>query len=415
MGLFIDKDIRKFLIRLALILFIGIILTQIITYINAVHFKNEMLKHDYELAGYLIDEYPEMNLQVQSLFTSNKSDKNFQTGKDLLEKSGYKESVQLFLIPQVNDFYKTNMLTNFIFSIIISLIIIFIVYLFLKVYSNKINRYNRDVNKILNGEISTRLADNDEGNLAKLATSINLMATSLHTHIEKEKGNRIFLKDIITNVSHQLKTPLAALTMYTDIMKDENVDNEVIINFLNKSENELNRMQTLIANLLKLAKLDAGIIVLNKSGHVLNDIINQVVKSFETRVLKEQKTIEVKARSTVTYCCDREWMLEVLSNLVKNAVEHTTADNYILVEIEESPLMVKIIIRDNGKGIHPDDINHIFKKFYRSRFSQNKQGTGIGLTLAKSIIEMHGGFISVQSTIEKETTFIVHLPKLTNM
>lgn len=412
MGLFIDKDIKKLLMRLTLVLFIGIIFTQIITYINAVHFKNEMLKHDYELAGYMIDKYPEMNLEIQSIFTLNKSTNDYQTGKALLEKSGYKENIQLYLIPQVNNFYRTNMLVTLLFSIIMSFIILLIVYLFLTVYSKKINRFNKDVDKIINGEIATRLADNDEGNLAKLATSINIMATSLHTHIDKEKQNRISLKDNLTNISHQLKTPLAALTMYTDIMKDENVDNKVIRSFLIKSENELNRMQTLITNLLKLAKFDAGIIVLNKRNNVLNDIIEQVIKSFETRVLKEQKTIEMKAISLVSYCCDREWILEVLSNLIKNAVEHTTAGNHILIEIEETPLIVKIIIKDNGAGIHPEDINYIFKKFYRSRFSQNVQGTGIGLTLAKSIIEMHGGFISVESTNEKGTIFTIQLPKL---
>ncbi len=415
MNLFIDKDIRKFIVSLILTLFIGIILIQIITYVNTIHFKNEIIRHDYELAGYLIDKYPNMDVEIQSLFTKEKTNDNYQKGKKLLEKSGFNENMEMFLIPQIDNYYNTNRFISFVFSIVFSLIVVFIVYIFLKAYTDKINKYSRDVNKIMNGEIATRLADNDEGNLAKLATSINLMATSLHTHIEKEKGNRIFLKNIITNISHQLKTPLSALTMYNEIMKDENVNNEVINDFLNKSENELNRIQILISNLLKLAKLDAGIIVLNKNSHVLNDIINKVVKSFETRAIIEQKTIEIKSKSSVTYFCDRVWMLEVLSNLVKNALEHTTEGNNILLEIEETPLMIKIIVSDNGKGIHPDDINHIFKRFYRSRFSQNKQGTGVGLTLAKSIVEMHGGFISVQSTIEKGTTFIVHLPKLTDL
>lgn len=215
-------------------------------------------------------------------------------------------------------------------------------------------------------------------------------------------------------MSHQLKTPLSALTMYTDIMRNENTDNDVIVKFLDKSEKELERMQTLIANLLKMAKLDAGIIELNKSNHILNDIIKQVAESFETRLSKEQKTWAVKSDCKVAYLCDREWMLEALSNLFKNAVEHTRAGNHISVLIEETPLIIKITFEDNGEGIHPDDINHIFKRFYRSRFSQNKQGTGIGLSLAKTIIEMHGGFISVESTIEKGTKFTVHLPNLQN-
>ena len=390
-----------------------------ITDLNAFHkklpLKNEMLVHDYELAGYLSTKHPELASEIQAAFTSDKSKSCFEAGKTLLEQSGYKNSVQLYLIPQVNSFYKINAITNFIFSIMMGFAILLTAYLFLEAHYKKIDRYNDDINKIMNGEISARLNSNEEGSLPKLASSINMMTASLHTHIEREKHSRIFLKDILTNVSHQLKTPLSALTMYTDIMRDENTDNEVIASFLSKSGRELDRMQILITNLLKLARLDAGIIELNKSDYVLNDIIKQAVASFETRLSKEQKTFEIIADREVSYRCDKEWLLEALSNLIKNAVEHTTAGDHIGVLLEETPLMVKIAVRDNGEGIHPDDINHIFKRFYRNRFSQNKQGTGIGLTLSKTIIEMHGGFISVESTAQKGAEFTVHLPILTKL
>jgi signal transduction histidine kinase len=266
----------------------------------------------------------------------------------------------------------------------------------------------------LDGEVSIKLNDMDEGSLSKLATSINMVTKSLYSHMEEEKENRIFLKDILTNISHQLKTPLSALTMYNEIMREENVNNEVITNFLSKSENELERMNTLIQNLLKLAKLDAGVIELNKNNYALNDIVKRILESFETRLLKEQKDFEFKADGRIFYYCDKEWMLEAISNLIKNAIEHTSAGNHITVSIEETPLMINIIIEDNGEGIHPEDINHIFKRFYRSRFSQNKQGTGVGLTLGKTIVEMHGGYISVESEEKKGAKFTIHLPNLQN-
>lgn len=415
MRLFVNKDAKNFILILISILSLTIIFTQIIIYINAIQFKNEMIKHDYELAGYLYDEHSELGLKIQSVFTSDKSESHLKTGKTLLEQSGYKNTIKLQLIPRVNEFYKTNAVIGLIFCIVVSLGILLIAYMFLKVYYRKIDQYNDDVNKIMKGEILTRLDDSDEGSLSKLAASINVLITSLHTHIEKEKQNRIFLRDMLTNISHQLKTPLSALSMYTEIMKDENIDNEVIADFLNKSENELDRMQVLITNLLKMAKLDAGFITLNKSNCLLEDIVKQGAESFQTRLEKEQKTLEIKAQDNVSYPCDREWMVEALSNLIKNAIEHTSAGGQITVHIEETPLLTKITVKDNGEGIHPDDINYIFKRFYRSRFSQNKQGTGIGLTLTKTIIEMHGGSISVESTPKKGTAFIVYLPRLTKL
>jgi signal transduction histidine kinase len=107
-------------------------------------------------------------------------------------------------------------------------------------------------------------------------------------------------------------------------------------------------------------------------------------------------------------------MFEAFSSLFKNAVEHTNPGDHIRILAEETPLIIRITFEDNGEGIHPDDINHVFKRFYRSRFSQNKQGTGIGLTLAKTIIEMHEGFISVESTLGTGTKFVVQLPNLQN-
>lgn len=415
MNLLINKNAKNHLLFLLTVLLLGVLLTQLAAYLNAVRFKNELLAHDYELAGYWSEKYPEMASQIQSLFTAEKTEDALEKGRILLEQSGYQSSVKLHLLPRVNAFYKSNLAANLIFSIIMGSAILLLTVLFLRNHYRIIDLYNNDVNKIMSGEISTRLEDMDEGSLSKLASSINTLITSLHSHIEKEKQNRLFLKETLTNVSHQLKTPLSALHMYNEIMRDENIDNEVIADFLSKSENELERMQTLIANLLKMAKLDAGIIELQKGEYVLNDIVKQAAESFEPRLLKERKTLEIISGGNVSYACDREWMLEALSNLIKNAVEHTAARNRIAVTIDETPLLVKITVEDNGAGIHPEDINHIFKRFYRSRFSQNKQGTGIGLTLAKSIIEMHGGAISVESTVNKGSAFTVYLPRLTKL
>ena len=414
MNLFVNKGVKKFLILLTSVLLIGVMFAQILAYVNGVRFKREMVVHDYELAGYLSQQHPELSSSIQAAFTADKNPEHLEKGKSLLEPLGYQESIQPYLIPRVNRFYQTNRVNNFIFSILLSLIILLAAYSFLKAHYQRIDRYHNEVRRIMSGEVSTRLDDSEEGSLSKLAASINTMTASLYTHIEKEKQSRVFLKDILTNISHQLKTPLSALHMYTEIMKNDSSDQEVVARFLNKSENELERMQTLIANLLKLAKLDAGIIGLNKGHHMLNDMIGQVAESFEIRLLKEQKTFAVQSDGKVSYFCDREWMFEAVSNLFKNALEHTTAGNRIRILIEETPLVVKIIVEDNGEGIHPDDINHIFKRFYRSKFSQSKQGTGIGLTLAKTIIERHDGFISVESTLEKGTKFTVHLPNLQN-
>lgn len=194
MSLLVNREAKNFLILFSLVLFLGVILFQVIAYIQAVHFRNEMIVHDYEIAGYLKQKHPELAVDIQEAFTADKLPDHLETGKALLEQSGYKNGIQLHLIPQVDKFYRSNKATNLIFSSMFVLVILLVVYLFLKTHYRKIDQYNNDISKIMNGEISTRLDDNEEGNLSKLAASINLLTASLYTHIEKEKQNRVFLK-----------------------------------------------------------------------------------------------------------------------------------------------------------------------------------------------------------------------------
>ncbi len=412
MDLLINKSAKRLLIQLVLILVTGIAVFQAAAYINALRFKNVIIVHDYELAGYLERAHPELSAEIWSAFTAEKSSADIEAGRALLGKSGYKQSTELFLVPRANRFYRTNMAAYLALTVISGIAVLLSVISFLNQHFKTIDQYSSDINGIIKGHASGRLYDSGEGSLPKLAASINAMTSSLYAHIEKERQNRNFMKDTLENVSHQLKTPLSALGIYNEIMRGENVQNEVISKFLDKSVKELERMHNLTAGLLKLARLDAGIIEMNKKSHILKDIIEQAVESFEARLQIERKTFEINADSSISYSCDREWILEALSNLFKNAVEHTNPGDHIRVLAEETPLMVKITVEDNGEGIHPDDINHIFKRFYRSKFSQNKQGTGIGLTLAKTIIEMHDGFITAESTKGAGTKFVVHLPRL---
>ncbi|HOE56634.1 MAG TPA: HAMP domain-containing sensor histidine kinase [Bacillota bacterium] len=414
MNLLMNRDVKKFLVGLLLTLLAGAVVLQIAAYVNAVRFKNNMVTHDSELAGYLEQKHPELSAEIQSAFTAVKSSADREKGKALLRQAGYRYSTEVFLVPRANGLYRLNAVGCFIFASILGAIVLIISTSFLKSHFRIIDEYSEDIARIMEGDVSIRLPDNGEGSLPKLAASINTMTSSLYAHIEKEKQHRVFMKDILENVSHQLKTPLSALFMYNEIMRDEDEQNEVILKFLGKSVSELERMQSLIANLLKLARLDAGIIELDRKDHSIKSIVEQVAESFEIRLKNEQKTCEVKAEGDIFYSCDREWMLEALSNLVKNAVEHTGPGSYIRIIAEETPVIVNISIEDNGEGIHPEDINHVFKRFYRSKFTQDKQGTGIGLTLTKTVIEMHGGFISVESTMGKGTKFVVHLPNLQN-
>ena len=253
------------------------------------------------------------------------------------------------------------------------------------------------IRECLSGNKAATIECNDEGELYRLFHEVNALVSILNAHAENEKSTRAFLKNTISDISHQLKTPLAALNIYVGLIQDEAQDIPDIREFSRLSEQELDRIETLVQNLLKITKLDAGTIVMEKSVENVSELMESVKNYFLFRAGQEGKEICLSGDEQVTLLCDRVWIMEAVSNLVKNALDHTERGGLIRVEWRTFASVVQITVRDNGSGIHQEDLHHIFKRFYRSRFSRDKQGIGLGLPLAKAIVETHGGTIEVDS------------------
>lgn len=218
------------------------------------------------------------------------------------------------------------------------------------------------------------------------------------------------MKNSIADISHQLKTPLAALNIYNGLLQGEAAGLPNIKEFADLSEQELDRIETLVRNLLKITKLDAGTLVTQKAPENVGDMMGEIEQHFSYRARQEQKTLQFSGPETTMLFCDREWFMEAVSNLVKNALDHTKSGDTVSISWRELPSQVRITVTDTGSGIHPEDIYHIFKRFYRSRFSKDTQGVGLGLPLAKAIIEAHDGMIQVDSALGRGSIFTVNLP-----
>lgn len=263
------------------------------------------------------------------------------------------------------------------------------------------------INAYLAGNVNACIACEEEGELYRLFHSVNSLAAVLNAHAVNEAREKEFLKNTISDISHQLKTPLAALNIYNGLLQDEAEDLPNIKEFAALSERELDRIETLVQNLLKITKLDAGSIVIEKSMENAADMMQDVVLHFAYRVRQEQKKIVLSGSENTSILCDRDWLTEAIDNIVKNALDHTADGDTVRIEWKASSNAVQIAVKDNGCGIHPEDLHHIFKRFYRSRFSKDGQGIGLGLPLAKAIVEAHGGTIEVDSELGKGTVFTI--------
>ena len=280
------------------------------------------------------------------------------------------------------------------------------------VYFNRQNQIMEQailqINAYLDGDRNARIECDNEGELYRLFHSINSLAAVLNAHADNELREKEFLKNTISDISHQLKTPLAALNIYNGLLQDEDIEVSSVKEFAGLSEQELDRIETLVQSLLKITRLDAGAIVLEKNAENVADMMRDIELHFAYRARQEKKKIILSGSDYLSLFCDRDWLSEAIDNIVKNAFDHTESGAVIGITWRALPSGIQIVVKDNGCGIHPEDIHHIFKRFYRSRFSKDKQGIGLGLPLAKAIVEAHNGTIEVDSELGIGTTFTMN-------
>lgn len=273
-----------------------------------------------------------------------------------------------------------------------------------KIIENAVER----ITEYISGNQNIRIACDEEGELYRLFHEVNSLVSILNAHAENEGKAKKFLKNTISDISHQLKTPLAALNIYNGIIQEEAKDLPTIKEFVNLSEQELDRIETLVQNLLKITKLDTGTIITEKSLENVSEMMEDVKRHFLFRANKEGKEICLAGSERIVLLCDRSWIMEAIGNIVKNALDHMEKGDFICIEWKTFASVIQIVIKDNGSGIHPEDMYHIFKRFYRSRFSKDTQGIGLGLPLAKSVIEAHNGTIEVESELGTGTIFTIN-------
>jgi signal transduction histidine kinase len=418
MRILVNTDVRRLFVVVLLTLLLAGLSGQILVQRAAADLKNTLVAHDAALAGALVEAGMDP-AAVAAAFTVPKSEVQAENGAQVLAREGLTESLDYRFLPEAVAFARHYHLAALVLTLVFSAGLLVVLYGFAARQDRRTEQACRAIEGFmrLGEESGARLALEDavEGSQAQFFSAINSMAASLTAHLQKEQHDRAFLKETISDISHQLKTPLAAMQMYIEIIRGENTASPVIDDFVQKSQRELSRMEMLIQNLLKLARLDAGAIVLEKRGLRLKEFLESTLERFSVRAEVEGKALRLVCPGGLALEADENWLAEAAGNLIKNALDHTTTGGQVEVICEETSLVVSVTVKDNGSGIHPDDLPHVFKRFYRSRFSQDHQGVGIGLTLARSIVEKHGGSMTVESEPGQGAAFRMVFPKLTNM
>lgn len=407
----LGKETKTMLIAITVICLVSFLLAGGIATLLAKNFQQELLLHDYGVAGHLMNNENELLI---SAFTSHPKENDIECGRQALASIGYDETASMRFLPAVQTYRNQTMFSIFLLLIFLFGAIYLSLFLYLRRQHKAFSNAENTILQFLDGNTTSRIECSQAGDWYSLFHAINEMATILSAHAENQRQTKEFLQGIISDVSHQIKTPLSALKMYHEIIESHKDDAATVSSFTEKSQREIKRMEDVIYTLLKLARLDAGIIQMEKAPENLSVLMQDVLERFETWAEREHKTITLSGKEDVVVSCDALWVSEAIGNIVKNALEHTENGGHIEVKWSQSPLMTQIEISDDGKGIHPEDLYNIFKRFYRSRFSSDVHGIGLGLPLAKSIVEAHGGTISVTSSLGAGTTFTLNFFNLTD-
>lgn len=373
---------------------------------------NESLKSDYiksmgAIVARVVEKNPEMEKEIIPLITKEISEDEAVKGGDILKQYGLTENLENALFPYVSGVSTKNTYSIILIFTLITIILFMLNYFQYSFFYGRIRRLTYAAKKVVEGEYDIAINENREGDFSKLAVSFNSMRQVIRNNLGDLRHEKQFLVDLLSDISHQLKTPLSSVILYNDIMVNKELSAKQRETFLLNNQSQLEKMNWLIKNMLKLAKLDAKAIEITKENQSLNETIQDSIDALESKALEAQVKIIFHEKEEVSFEHDRLWLEEALINIVKNAIEHTPKAGTINLNLMENPLYTRVIIEDTGEGIAEGDLPNIFKRFYKAKTSKKSESIGIGLALAKSIIEAHNGMIEVQSKVDIGTKFIL--------
>ncbi|GGB69483.1 sensor histidine kinase [Fictibacillus barbaricus] len=264
--------------------------------------------------------------------------------------------------------------------------------------------------RISSGDYTLDVRDNYEGELSFLKTNIYKVTIQLSEHSSLLQRDKVKLTNAISDISHQLKTPLTSMMVMADLLNDTKLNESKRLEFTHNIRVQLERIEWLVSSLLKLSKIDVGTVPFKKDKVVVNKLIKKAVQPVLIPLDIKQQSLIITGEENVSFQGDLEWTVEAIINILKNCVEHTQEGGEISISYSENALFTVITVRDNGKGISKKDLPYIFKRFYKGE-NADQNSVGIGLAIAYSIITSQNGDIEVISEKDRGTQFKIKFYK----
>ena len=364
-----------------------------------------------EIIGKITEENQEIDSkEIIEILNSKKNIKEYESGQSELSKYGI-DINQINSIELIEEQMKENLLSNIILIITFSILCIILILLYLYKRDKKIKDITQYINEIKNKKYELNIEENSEDELSNLKNELYKITIMLKEESETSNKDKENLKMSVEDISHQLKTPLTSITIMLDNLKDNpNMDEKTKQKFIFEIGKQIEWINWLVISMLKLSKLDANVVKFYEEKINLKKFINEVIENLEIPIEIKNQKIVIEGNENAFFIGDYKWQQEAITNIIKNCIEHNADKGTIYISYEENSLFTKITIRDEGEGIAKEDLKHIFERFYKGQNS-SENSVGIGLALAKNIIEKNNGMINCKSELDKGTEFVVKYMK----
>ena len=427
----------KLITLITLVTLIVMISNVIVTMNQFKDFQNKVNLVIANIVGIIREKYPEIN-EEEVISILNMKENSLTTGYNILEKYGINTD-EIYAIDGMEKQEKDTIVTNIISIIILFVIIIIILFINSKIRKRNIQSIIKYIEELNKKNYNLQIEKNSEDELSNLSNELYKITVMLKEQAEASLKDKKALQNSLEDISHQLITPLTSISIMLDnIRENPNMDEHTKQKFIYEINRQIEWINWLVISLLKLSKLDSNTVTFVKRKIEVKKLIKNVIQNLaipldikqqkiivngkslietidynESKILNNKLESSEKEKNTTTdvkFIGDYNWELEAITNIIKNCIEHTPENKNIYINFEENNFYTKITIKDEGVGIDKEDIKHIFERFYKGKNS-SENSVGIGLALAKSIIEKDNGYILCFSKKEEGTTFEIKYMK----
>lgn len=293
-------------------------------------------------------------------------------------------------------------------------VLIFIIILIIAGYEYRIRKFSKVFGKALDQIISgekLQIQANKETLESKLSHKLIRLLEITEGSVSESRIEKDELQSLLGDISHQIKTPIANIKMYNNILIEREVSKEKEKEFLTLSNLQIEKLDFLMKSMIKMSRLENGVVQLKPKDNFIIYIIANALAQINQKAEDKKISIEISCEEEIKAAFDEKWTEEAIFNVIDNAVKYTPKGGKIAIEVEELEMYVAVSICDNGIGIDEEEQGRIFQRFYRSPMVQVEEGVGVGLALTREIILKEQGFMKIKSELGKRTKFSIYLPK----